>query len=423
MFAAIGATPQEARSQIEAVGPSSPVVPAPGEVLTWNGIIWVGAPGAGSGDYTVLSLAYDPAIPMSGNGVFKTWGELYTAYASSKGPVDVYVATSVQPDPGLYTFREGTRIRGKFNVFDPPVQIVLFTGTTFENARWLDAVAIKGQGATSGAMTWTESYPSVRLENGAQLLGDSPTALVQWNTPSSSSFLNFDLQTRSEIRNLSGVVLDLQGTGPGGDIAGVGIRLGQNCTLGANTISSNVNALANVEIKDGTATASYNQPAYLGQGSPLDPTQVADLNFNTTLTVQNALTMGFPAGNGAPPWLQLVRNVQTTNATPTPAFPVQSPPPVISAGLDIRILAREAATGDTAFWILKGFASFGAVASLGPLGLVVDFHDASPGAVTWNYSVVLNSPAPGNITFNVIGELGKTIQWSFTILEGLVLAF
>ena len=432
--AGIGTTKESARASIDALGTTDPItnlqgnsistgVPAPGEALIWNGATYVPGPVGGIGPYTVLSLAYDPSIPVSGNGVFKTWAELYSAYTTSKGPVDVYVSTSVQPDPGTYSFRPGTRIRGQFNQYDPPVQVTLFTGTVFEDVSWLDSIAIKGQGVTSGTMVWTDSYPSVRLENGAQLLGDSPTPLVQWNTPNSSSFLNFDLQSRAEIRNLSGVVIDLQGIGPGVDAAGVGFRLGQNTTMGANVFSSNADALVNLDVKDGTATVSFNQPGYTGQGSPLDPTQLPDLNFNTTLTVQNALTMGFPAGSGAPPWLQLVRNVQTTNATPTPIFPVQSPPPVISVGLNLQILARDAATGDSAFWILKGLVKFGAIAATGPLGLVVDFHDADPGAVTWGYSVVLNTPDPNNIVFNVIGEVGKTIEWSFVVLETLVLAF
>lgn len=435
IVAGIGTTKESARASIDALGTTDPVtnlggnpvsdaLPAPGESLVWDGTAWAPGAGAGSGDYTVLFLAYDPSVPASGNGVFKTFNEFYTAYSTSVGPVHFYCAQSVQPDPGTYTFRKGTRMCGQFNVYDPPVQITLATGTVFEDVLWMDAIAIKSEGAPGGTLTWTDPYPAVRLENGAQILGNSPTPMVAWDTPSSAGFLNFDLQTRSEIRNLGpGPVFDLQGVGPGGDAAGIGIRLGQNCTVGPNTISSNVDALVNLDIKDGTASMSFNQPNYLGQGSPLDATQAPDLTFNTTLSVQNSFVINDLAGNGAPPWLQLVKTSQTTDAVPTLLFPIQAPPPVISVCLELRLVGKDTLTGDTAVWILKGLVRFGATAAFGPLGLVVDFHDADPGAATWDYDVILNAPAAGNIAFYVIGEAGRTINWSATIHESLVLAF
>lgn len=56
IVAAIGATKESARCQIEAVGPTDCLaVPAPGDVLTWDGTQWVPNPGGGGGGITQLT--------------------------------------------------------------------------------------------------------------------------------------------------------------------------------------------------------------------------------------------------------------------------------------------------------------------------------------------------------------------------------
>lgn len=65
IVAAIGATKQSARCQIDAVGPTDCLaVPAPGEVLTWDGTQWIPAPAPGAGSVTDVTAS----SPLSSSG-------------------------------------------------------------------------------------------------------------------------------------------------------------------------------------------------------------------------------------------------------------------------------------------------------------------------------------------------------------------
>lgn len=65
IVAAIGATKASARCQIEAVGPTDCLaVPAPGDVLTWDGTQWVPAPAPGAGGVTDVTAS----SPLSSSG-------------------------------------------------------------------------------------------------------------------------------------------------------------------------------------------------------------------------------------------------------------------------------------------------------------------------------------------------------------------
>lgn len=118
IVAAIGATKQSARCQIDAVGPTDCLaVPAPGEVLTWDGTQWVPAPGAGGAGIneldqdvlagpgigkqsaTVVALQgrdLDAALPAVGDLLY--WdGSIWTYYAVG----DITNATRIIHTPGV----------------------------------------------------------------------------------------------------------------------------------------------------------------------------------------------------------------------------------------------------------------------------------------------------------------------------------
>lgn len=85
IVAAIGATKQSARCQIDAVGPTDCLaVPAPGEVLTWDGTQWVPAPGAGGSGITELTQDVI-AGPGSGSQIATVVG-LQTRPVSNAAP-------------------------------------------------------------------------------------------------------------------------------------------------------------------------------------------------------------------------------------------------------------------------------------------------------------------------------------------------
>lgn len=382
-----------------------------------------GGGGGGNATNTVLKLAYDPNAVVSTGGVYKTFPALWGAYLASKGPVDLYIAQGFVFPAGTYPLRPGTRVRGKFQQYGATTLLTAGPGVILEDWLLLDAVVVE---CTSDApvMTFTESYPTMRLQNGATLRGNSggTVPLIEWTTPGSSSGLSVDMQSGSRIENISGPVFNLEGTGPDGDKAIVSIRVGQKCYVSDDAVYSNTFAAIQPDLADGKGYFSFNQPHYDGDNSPLDPNSGLDLQLESGLQVR-AFTITHPSGGGAPQWLQICRTVHTVDDTPVSFFPVQAPPPVITAGLDIRLVARHAATGDSAFWIIKGSVIFGfSGATLLPDPLQIDYYHASPGAASWTYQFLLNTPDPNNVNIQAIGEDGKDITWTMSLVEMLALA-
>lgn len=369
----------------------------------------------------VKTLTYDPTSPST-QTVFSSFSDLWTAYEQTTGAVRLFFTQGTSLPTGLFQLRKGSTIEGVYNQYDPSVTLLVSVGTQLLDWNNLTNITIESN-SDNYVLTYSENYPSIYLDH-SKFRSNGSSPMILWSLPQSSGFLNFGLENRSNWENVTQPVIDIQGLNGSGDKAGVSIAVAKNCIVGANTFISNTDAVMQITVLDGTANISLDQPGYLGENSPLDSTDVLSIDFKVGLNVKNSFNITNPSAGDAPGFLQLVNGCQTTDDTPTPVFPVQTVPPIISAGLDLRILAREAATGDSAFWIIKALVKFdGSGASVGPMGFVEEFYDASLGATSWGYNFVLNDPDPNNVQVLVIGELGKTIQWSISIVEMLVIAF
>lgn len=369
----------------------------------------------------VKTLTYDPTSPSS-QTVFSSFSDLWTAYEQTTGAVRLVFTQGTLLPTGLFQLRKPTTVEGVFSQYDPSVTLLVPVGTQLKDWNNLINITIESN-SDDYVFLYTENYPNVSLSR-SKFRSNGSSPMILWSVPQSMGFLNFDLEDRSTWENVTQPVIDIEGVDGPGDKAGVGATIGKNCTIGTNTFISNADTIMQVTILDGTANFSLNQPGYLGDNSPLNPNDVSSVEFKVGLNIKSAFNIGNPSAGDAPGFLQLINGCQTTDDTPTPVFPVQTVPPIISAGLDLRIIAREAATGDSAFWIIKALIRFdGSGASVGSMGFVEDFYDASPGAASWGYNFVLNDPDPNNVQVLVTGELGKTIQWSISIVEMLVIAF
>jgi len=122
--------------------------------------------------------------------------------------------------------------------------------------------------------------------------------------------------------------------------------------------------------------------------------------------------------------LQLWFHQRTTTAGPLVAF-FASIPPVIGALLDVSVAVRDETNGDVRTWHARGQLSCtaGPVCSWGPLGLVTDWADAAPGAGPWGWGILLNSPAPGDLSFVLGGDAVLPLDWSISIVETLTFPF
>jgi hypothetical protein len=102
IVAAIGATKESARCQIDAVGPTDCLaVPAPGEVLTWDGAQWVPGPGAGGAGITELDqdVLAGPGIGKQSATVVALQGNSVSVAAPANGEALIWngVASEWQP--------------------------------------------------------------------------------------------------------------------------------------------------------------------------------------------------------------------------------------------------------------------------------------------------------------------------------------
>lgn len=382
---------------------------------------WLLTSGTGSSTGTISTLTYDPSATPS-LGVFIDFSDMWTAYEATNGAVILSIQQGTLLPTGTFTFRKGTRVIGAPTTYDPSVQLTAGPGTVLVDLLDFQFVTIE---STSDAQVfaYSDNYPNVMMRH-SNLRGNGTFAMVEQTEPGSTHGLNFTCNERCRIEGIGGApVFSIQGTGGPADKSVIAVKLGQECVIGDNCIISNTDASFQPTVTDITASMSFNQPGYNGENSPLDPNGSLTIDGKNGINVHTAFNIYNPASGGAPGWLQIIQAIQTTDATPTPIFPVQAVPPVISVGIELRLVAREAATGDTAFWIIKGMVVFsGGGAAFGPLGLTVDFHDATPGAALWDYDITLNSPDPNNVNIYAIGELGKTIQWSASVVEVLVLA-
>lgn len=365
----------------------------------------------------------DTSLPGNSpeQGVFNNWNDLWTAYSAGVGAADIYCRYGAVLPAGTFTFRDGSRLRGPFQLFDPSVTLTLPDGSFFENLKDYESVRIESTHTATPCLTFTENYPVVRLVN-TVFYSSGSYPMVEWTQPTSTHGLNFDLDKRSYWTNNGNLVLAATGSGPGPSVASVNIRAGSLSVVSANTIRGNADSSISPQLVDGTGDFSYDQPLYSGSGSPWIAGTWQDVQFNSGLIVRS-INIQSPS-SFAPQLIFLGANTTTTDATPTSTFPAQIPPPVITILLDLLITAREAATEDSAVWRISAMIMFnGGGAAIGPAGVQVLHYDATPGAAAWTYAVTVNTPSVGQVGLNVIGEAGKTIAWNVGIQETIVLAF
>lgn len=391
---------------------------------------WLLVSGTGEAVAVLSVLTYDPSATPT-RGVYTSWEALWEAYEATSGAVVLHFQNWVTVPPRVdpYVFRIGeTYVTGVYNLYDPSTRITVPTGAVLQDLLWLDAVQIRCE-SDDPCLTYSQHYPNVRLQNGAQIRGaNAGTASILWTlphndpTPENRGFLNLDLQSRAMFLNDGGPVIDLQGSGPSDLEARCSIRFGQSAELGANTIVSNTDAALNVEAKDITARISLDQPGYQGDGSPLDPNGFIDLRAEAGFSARSLQVSNNPYG--LPNIIFAAENRTTVGTTPVSVFSSpQALPQILSLLLEGRVGAREATTGATATWVFRVQIQADpvtGVASLGPKGVVLSFDDATAGATTWTFNFVLNSPSNGNIDFLLIGEAGKTISWNVVLTEVLV---
>jgi len=122
--------------------------------------------------------------------------------------------------------------------------------------------------------------------------------------------------------------------------------------------------------------------------------------------------------------LQLSFHQRTTAPGPIVAFS-SSIPPVITALFDVYVAARDETFGDAKSWHARGQLSCkaGPVCAWGPSGIVTDWTESDPGAGPWGWGILLNSPAPGDISFVISGDAVLPVDWSISIVETLSFPF
>jgi len=382
-----------------------------------------GSSGPVSPPNTVVSFAYDPSV-SPGRGCYNDFTALWSAYQASKGPVDIYVAQGFSPPPGVYVFRKDTTLRGKFNTYTSPSQIDLSEGVVFRDCLRFVDICVRGNADTTPVLDYTDDYPSIHMVD-ATFTGNGAAPMLRWTKPHNSAFLNVCMDGRSEIRRDGGRVFSLEGTDTGNNRADMSIRTADSSIVAANTIESNVNASLGFNRTGLLASISLDQPGYLGENAPLDPNESIDAQIQASLQA-HSLMLASPSDTGAPQLLLLgasktVENDQWTDMLPN----AQALPPVITAGVNLIITARDASSTDSAIWIVKGYVKSSFLpggASTNPLGLQDDFHDADPGAASWQYRVLLNDPADNMIRIQFRGENGKKITCTIAVIEALSLA-
>lgn len=373
---------------------------------------------------TVTILTYDFGLPASRTS-FNDWSLLWEAYLQTSGAVEIHVASGFIVPTTPYTdyyFRTGTKLKSQtYSLYDPFITVTIPDTVVFWNLTEVEGIKLQSN-STQPCLRWTYNYPNVRLTAGAQLETLSTAPFIEWTEDSPANQLNILLEDHAKFITGTTEVLSLVGAG-GGITAVANIRLGNSAEVQQNTIGGNTDSDIRPTALDGTAKFSFVQASYLGANSPLDPESYLGVECYSGINTPS-INVKHPSSNGAPQLLFLGFTGQTTDATPTPIFPTQVPPPVISALAEIMIVARTASTGDSACWKFKALVVFdGGGASFGPAGFVNEFYDATPGAAAWSVLPVLNSPSTGQISINAIGEVGKTIEWNVGIIETIVLAF
>jgi len=198
----------------------------------------------------------------------------------------------------------------------------------------------------------------------------------------------------------------------------------------ANTLAGDAGTNINVNVKDASNEFSFTQPLHSGtiNGNSFDASNALGLSYPNTNIGANEIFASQLNIFSPQPSSALVGLFQAFNTTTTSsvgvAFSQISIPPVISAMLEVYIVARDIASSDTSAWKYKAMIfGDGTGAYSGSLGLVQDFHDNTAGASTWDISSSFNSPASGDVRFYAIGENSKTINWSLyqtvTVVTGV----
>jgi len=201
---AIGATPESARTQIGAIGPSSEIAPLVGQVLTWNGVAWVpagpgGGGGTGQGNFTIR-----PAGPF-GSGVYPDWASMY---------LDLSIAS-----PGL-----------KWIFIDSPgVPVPVPLGTYILSGCILSGVwegSVPSILTTQTGVIFSELHT---VANRLQVVNEGTTSPLSISSLTNSSFMvQFEAQVRSAIGGapffnlLSGSVLNISCL-DGGRVGDIGL--------------------------------------------------------------------------------------------------------------------------------------------------------------------------------------------------------
>lgn len=214
---AIGATPESARTQIGAIGPSSEVVPLVGQVLTWNGVVWVPAGPGGSSVTTQANFTVRPAGPF-GSGVYPDWASMYLDLSLSAPGVKWILIDS----PGV------------------PVQVPVGTYN-------LSGCVLSGvwEGALPSLLTTQTGAILTELHavaNRLQIVNEGTTSPITISSLTSSTLaVQFEAQVRSAVgaapffNLLSGSSLKVYGL-EGGKVGDIGlpvVKLGTSAVLSA----------------------------------------------------------------------------------------------------------------------------------------------------------------------------------------------
>ena len=364
----------------------------------------------------VSTLTYDASATQTAT-TFNNWQSLWDTYLQTSGAIDIFLndGVVVSTNYPVYQFRKNTKLISTKEPHGASRTITIPSGTYFSDLFELDSVKLENS-SSSPVLTYTENNPHLTLSNGSSLISSKNAPVILWDKNPSTSQLNITFGYNAKLLSGSHPVIEISGSAY---TASVGMFLGQGSIIENNTLAGNVDSNINVVVKDGSNEFSFVQPLLSGtiNNNTFSTNTTFDLNHPNTILSTNQLhtqqlNVFSPSLGYAPVGIFQAFSTATTSSNPE-AFSLLSIPPVISAMLEVYIIARDTSSSDTAGWKFKSMIiGDGTGAYSGSLGLLQDFHDYTAGASTWNISASYNTPNSGDIRFYAIGENSKTINWA-----------
>jgi len=388
------------------------------------------------------TLTYIGGFPNT-KTTFGNWNDLYDAYLQISGAVDIYIEGGLVLDsvtPVTYSFKRDTSLKGASNAFGANTFINLRDNVSFKNLTHFEGIQLVSEHNNSPALIYDDpiyTYPNIYLERTTFWCSGSQP-MISWSGNKNFGQLNIELQHRSRLTSSIGPVIYVSGSEPSPNNAQINLYIGEGSEVFAETLASNPDSNIQIDIRSVTGifnhltqsniSGTLNESVY---PLPVDnPTPFGIFgSSNTFLSIADIQAQTITAGStsinppaASNPFGIPGRNVVcfrgvTTDATPLNIY-ATTVPPVLSALFSIDVVARDATTPgvtfDTYAAELRGIFIVDAISGgqFGPLGLSAAFDDRTPGASTWAISSSLNTPNLGDFRLYVIGEVGKTINWT-----------